>query len=147
VMFEMHATDKAKRDTDAGMTDETTTDANRTTTSDGGFFGSIFGGDNTTNEQVSTNVSSAYSSTKETSSAELDAKAKLAGSVLVRFKSETFPLERIATLTEVASVQNKSQRGSLAAQPAAAQPAAPAPAPVPVAPPAANAAPRPGGGP
>ena len=61
-------------------------------------------------ESVSTTVSSAYSAEQEKSTAELEAKAKLSGSVTVKFKSETFPLERLASSDELGAVQRKSSR-------------------------------------
>jgi hypothetical protein len=55
-------------------------------------------------------VASASSGLEEKSEAHMDAKAKLTGFVQVKFKSETFPLEKLASATELAAVQENSKR-------------------------------------
>ncbi len=102
VLFDMKAKDKAQRDAFASTSDVTA----HSTSDDGGFFGAIFGG----SSSVDTSVSSAYSEQRDRSASEVEAKAKLAGSVTVKFKSETFPLERLASSTELGAVQEKSAR-------------------------------------
>jgi hypothetical protein len=99
VMFDMKSKDTALRTTQAS-----TYDSNSevdTSTSGGGWFS------DSGSSQVTTSVSSAYSAEQEKSTADLDVKAKLAGSVLVRFKSETFPIERLATGEQLGKVQSK----------------------------------------
>jgi hypothetical protein len=100
VLFDVKAHDTAQRDTSAGVSDETTSS---TTTESGGWFS-----DDTT--KVDTSVSSAYSEVRDKSTADVEAKAKLSGSVTVKFKSETFPLERFASQVEMGSLQEKSTR-------------------------------------
>lgn len=84
--------------------------------------------------------------------ASLSARASLAGQVEVNFKSETFPLEKMADSFQIGAIQNASQPKSAAAAayaaPAApgapaAPPAAAAPAPVAAPPPAAPAPAKP----
>jgi hypothetical protein len=100
VLFDVKAHDTARRESYANVSDETTSS---TTTESGGWFS-----DDTT--KVDTSVSSAYSETRDTSTADLDAKAKLSGSVTVKFKSETFPLERFASQVELGALQEKGTR-------------------------------------
>lgn len=59
---------------------------------------------------VNTRVTSATSGLEDKSEAHMDAKAKMTGFVQVKFKSETFPLERLASPTELAAVQETSKR-------------------------------------
>jgi hypothetical protein len=100
VLFDVKAHDTARRDTFANVSDQT---IDSTTTESGGWFS-----DDTTT--VNTTVSSAYSETRDQSTADVEAKAKLSGSVTVKFKSETFPLERFASQVEMGSLQDKSAR-------------------------------------
>jgi len=98
VLFDMKAKDTGQRSTSAAVSDQKTSSQS----SGGGWFSD--------DESVSTTVSSAYSAEQEKSTAELEAKAKLSGSVTVKFKSETFPLERLASSDELGAVQRKSSR-------------------------------------
>jgi hypothetical protein len=100
VLFDVKAHDTAQRDTSAGTSDENTSSSS---TQSGGWFS-----DDTT--KVDTSVSSAYSEVRDKSTADVEAKAKLSGSVTVKFKSETFPLERFASQVEMGSLQEKSAR-------------------------------------
>jgi hypothetical protein len=80
-------------------------------------------------------VMTAMSTAQETSDAALQTKASLAGLVDVNFKSDYFPLEKMADSFQIAQIQNASKPGKGAAPAAAAAPAAtpppatPAPAP------------------
>jgi hypothetical protein len=98
VLFDVKARDTAERETQASTSDTTSHESR----SGGGWWDS--------GETVDTSVSSAYSEEKEKSTADLDARAKLSGSVTVRFKSETFPLEKMATSGEIGAIQGKSAR-------------------------------------
>jgi hypothetical protein len=100
VLFDMKAKDRAARQTFASTSDDTT--GSTSTSSGGGLWSS--GGD----QDVTTSVSSAYSQEAAQSQSELDLKAKLSGSVTVKFKSETFPLERMASAEELGAVQSKA---------------------------------------
>jgi hypothetical protein len=102
VLFDMKAKDTAQRTTQAAVSDSRT----RTESTDAGIGGWFSGGD----ETVTTTVSSAYSAEQEKSESMLETKAKLSGSVTVKFKSETFPLERLASADERGAVQQKSAR-------------------------------------
>jgi hypothetical protein len=73
------------------------------------------------------------SATQASTDAALQTKASLAGAVEVNFKSETFPLEKMADSFQIGMIQNASKPK---AAPAAAAPAA-APAPASTTPPKA----------
>jgi hypothetical protein len=84
-------------------------------------------------------VSLLVSSTSGTSAANITAEANLTGEVQLRFKSETFPLEKMMNSDQLFKL-NQAQSGArgvpAAPAPAAAStPLAPAPAPVPAQPP------------
>jgi hypothetical protein len=89
VMFDVRSKDTVTRDRFASTNDSR---ARTNTYSDGGGWF-----DDSESSQTETRVSSAYSDEKEHSASELTAKAQLSGSVTVKFKSETFPLERFAS--------------------------------------------------
>lgn len=99
VMFDVKSHDDASRGSQASTYDTSA----MTRAEGGGWFDDA--------SQVETKVSSAWSEESEKSSSTLDAKAKLSGSVTVRFRSETFPLERLASGDEIGAVQEKGNRG------------------------------------
>jgi hypothetical protein len=103
VMFDVKAHDEAARRSQASTYDS----AAMTREEGGGWFDDA--------HQVETKVSSAWSEEAEKSSSTLDAKAKLSGSVTVRFRSETFPLERLASGDELGALQEKGNRGGASA--------------------------------
>jgi len=59
---------------------------------------------------VNTRVSTSGSNVQDDSESKAEAKAKMTGFVEVKFKSETFPLERMASQVEVQQMQEKSAR-------------------------------------
>ena len=60
--------------------------------------------------RVFTRVSTEHATSAANSASSLDAKANLSGAVTVKFKSETFPLERMASPMELASLNQKAAR-------------------------------------
>ncbi len=102
VLFDMKSKDTAQRTTRAATSD-TKSDRH---TAGGGWGTDIFGDDS----EVQTTVSSAYSSEDNKSESSLQTKANLSGSVLVKFKSETFPLEKLASSDERGAIQQKSTK-------------------------------------
>lgn len=98
VLFDMKAKDTAQRGTQASTYDSYSQRAQ----SGGGWFSS--------DETVTTTVSTAYSAEQEKSESALDMRARLSGNVSIKFKSETFPLERLASADERGAVQQKSTR-------------------------------------
>jgi len=102
VLFDMKARDTAQRATQASVYDSST----RREETDSGIGGWFSGGDDT----VTTTVSTAYSAEQEKSESALDVRAKLSGNVTIKFKSETFPLERLASADERGAIQQKGSR-------------------------------------
>jgi hypothetical protein len=116
-----------------------------TTSSGGGFWGSIFGGTDTNTQDNwyrghydSDNAQFAVSTvSSDSSSAKLDLHTKLTGKVHVNFKSDYFPMERMLDVMSL----NVAKEKLMSPEPAAAKPATTAPAappapaiPVPTAP-------------
>ncbi len=84
--------------------------------SDGGLFGSIFGGDSSSSgkywykgqyddESVNLTVSTARS---EDSQGKIDMHVKLAGKVNVNFKSDYFPMERMVDVMQLQAIREKA---------------------------------------
>jgi hypothetical protein len=74
------------------------------------FWGTDGSGSGSSSSAVNTRISTATANTEDKSDASLEAKAKMTGFVHVKFKSETFPLERLANQTELAAVQERAAR-------------------------------------
>jgi hypothetical protein len=74
-------------------------------------------------------VMTAMSTAQETSESALQTKASLAGLVDINFKSDYFPLEKMADSFQIAQIQNASAPGKGAAPAATPPPATAAPAP------------------
>jgi hypothetical protein len=74
------------------------------------FWGTSGSGSGQSSSAVNTRVSTAHAQANDTSDARIESKAKLTGFVQVKFKSETFPLEKLASPNEMAAVQDRSQR-------------------------------------
>jgi len=79
---------------------------------DRSFWGTEGSGSGSNRNRSATNVrvASATSGLSEKSDAYMDSKAKLTGFVHVKFKSETFPLEKMASQVEFDAVQSNSKR-------------------------------------
>jgi hypothetical protein len=101
VLFDTTSKDRVNRQNQAATSD-THTDL-RTNTSGGGWF------DDSASSEVQTRVSTAHAEQKEQSSSELEARAKLTGSVTVKFRSETFPLEKFASSEQLGFVTEKGR--------------------------------------
>ncbi|MBX3160379.1 MAG: hypothetical protein KF773_30725 [Deltaproteobacteria bacterium] len=99
VLFDVRSKDTVTRDRFASTSDGRV--RTESASQGGGWF------DDEESAQTETRVSSAYSDEKEHSQSELEAKAKLSGSVTVKFKSETFPLERFASSDMLGFVHQK----------------------------------------
>lgn len=100
VVIDVKTSDKSKAKATASMLD----DANVTSQTRAGWFSRT-----ATQTAHKTLVTSA---SDETSESKAEAKAKLSGSVRVKFKSETFPLERVASQTELDAVNSHSKPAS-----------------------------------
>jgi hypothetical protein len=101
VLFEVSSKDTSNRTSAASM-DDTQTHADSKSSS------SFWGTDSSASSN--TRVSTASASDQSTSESKLESHAKLTGYVQVKFKSETFPLEKLATGDQLSAVQGKSEK-------------------------------------
>lgn len=128
VMFDFRASDQAQRHARASLFDS---DASRNTNVSGGGFVMPWGGAATVNTNEQSHITTVQSSVDETSESKAELKAKLTGEVRVNFKSDYFPMEKLASPGMIASIQgnatpfdpNPPRPGAPAAAPAAAAPA------------------------
>ena len=102
VVFDMKASDTASRTNRASMFD--TQESLRKSGNKGGWFSSSY------SENQDTHKTVVSSSTSDESESKANIKANLTGEVRVNFKSETFPLEKMASMTELASVNQRAQK-------------------------------------
>lgn len=113
VVFDVQGRENASTNDTAGSTDtQTHADASHQYEYQAkrSFWGTERSGAGSSSSDVNTRVSSATANTENKSDAHLEAKAKLTGSVTVKFKSETFPLEKLANATELSAVQERAGR-------------------------------------
>lgn len=105
VVFDFRASDTATRSAAASLRD-TKSSMNRNTTVAG--FGGPWGGAATRNENVQTHMTTVSSSVDEDSESKQEMKAKLTGEVRVNFKSDYFPMEKLASPGMIAAIQGNS---------------------------------------
>ncbi len=113
VSFEVSAMETAHSDAQASSDDTQThadSESQYSYQRNRSFWGTSGSGSGQSSSDVNTRVSTAHAQSNDTSDARLESKAKLTGYVQVKFKSETFPLEKLASTTEMAAVQERSQR-------------------------------------
>jgi hypothetical protein len=126
VLFELKANDSAQRRARAALSD-TQSSYNKNVSAAGAHFGWGAAGSVNVNEQK--HVTAVSSSVDETSESKAELKAKLSGEVRVNFKSDYFPMEKLATPGMIASIQGNATPFNPNAPPPAARPgASPAPA-------------------
>jgi hypothetical protein len=106
VLFDVQSTDTADRTNNASTFDDRTH-------RDAQHSSSFWGTDSSSN--VNTQVSTANADEHEASTSKVEMHTKLSGSVLVKFKSDVFPLEKFATGDQMGALQTKS--GSSSGQP------------------------------
>jgi hypothetical protein len=116
VVFDFRASDTAKRTAGASLYDRDTS-YNRNTTVAGAHFG--WGGAASANTNVQTHMTTVASSVNEESESKQDMKAKLTGEVRVNFKSDYFPMEKLASPAMIAAIQGNSTPVDPNAAPAA----------------------------
>lgn len=105
VVFNFRASDDARREAKASLYDRDTS-YNRNTTVAGAHFG--WGGAATANTNVQTHMTTVQSSVDENSASSQEMKAKLTGEVRVNFKSDYFPMEKLASPGMIASIQGNA---------------------------------------
>ncbi len=124
VVFDFRASDTAKREAQASLYDRDSS-YNKNTTVAGAHFG--WGGAATANTNVQSHMTTVGSSVAEDSESKQDIKAKLTGEVRVNFKSDYFPMEKLASPGMIASIQGNAT--PFDPNPPAPPASAPAPAP------------------
>ena len=105
VVFNFRASDDAKRDASASLYDRDSS-YNKNTSVAGAHFG--WGGAASANTNVQSHMTTVSSSVDETSSSSQEMKAKLTGEVRVNFKSDYFPMEKLASPGMIASIQGNA---------------------------------------
>ena len=105
VVFELKASDQAQRQARASLYDSQAS-MNRNTSAAGASFGWGAAGSVNVNEQR--HVTTVASAVDETSELKAEVKAKLSGEVRVNFKSDYFPMEKMATPGMIAAIQGNS---------------------------------------
>ena len=102
VVFDVKASDTANRRATASMYDQKDSEA-RQSDSGGWFSGE-------SSENVETHKTVVSSAVDDTSESKASLKANLTGEVRVNFKSETFPLEQMASAVQVQSVNERARK-------------------------------------
>jgi hypothetical protein len=128
VVFDLKASDQAQRQARASLYDSQSS-MNRNTTAAGVNFG--WGAAASVNVNEQRHVTTVASAVDETSESKAEVKAKLSGEVRVNFKSDYFPMEKLASPGMIAAIQGNSMPVDPNVTPSArsaAKAAAPAPA-------------------
>jgi hypothetical protein len=119
VVFDMRASDVARRQASASMYDKYQL-SNTTSVSAkyGGWFTPVSANVNSTTSYD--HVATVESSVNESSESKAELKAKLSGEVRVNFKSDYFPMEKLANPQMIAAIQGNAKPVETPAPPAAA---------------------------
>lgn len=107
VVFDMRASDKAKRDYAASMADRSAQKASHTSTVGYGSWFSPVSAE-MTNTASTEHVATVGSAVDETSESKAEVKAKLSGEVRINFKSDYLPMEKMATPGMMSVIQGNS---------------------------------------
>ncbi len=107
VVFDMRASDKAKRDYRASMNDRSSQSIKNTTKLGYGSWFSPVSAE-MTNEAAMDHVATVGSAVDETSESKAEVKAKLSGEVRVNFKSDYLPMDKMATPGMMSVIQGNS---------------------------------------
>ncbi|KQR13077.1 MULTISPECIES: hypothetical protein [Xanthomonas] len=121
VVFDFRASDSAQRTAGASLYD-TQSSYNRRKSGAGINLG--WGAAGTVNTNVQRHMTTVQSSVNEESSSDQEMKAKLTGEVRVNFKSDYFPMEKLASPGMIASIQGNATPFNPNPPPAAGRPAA-----------------------
>jgi len=116
VVFDFRASDTAQRAAGASLYDRDSS-YNKNTTVAGAHFG--WGGADSANTNVQSHMTTVSSSVNEESESKQEMKAKLTGEVRVNFKSDYFPMEKLASPAMIAAIQGNSTPVDPNAPPAA----------------------------
>jgi hypothetical protein len=107
VVFDLRASDVAKRRARASMTDQQTNKASTHMEANYGMWFSPIHA-SMESEASTEHVATVESSVDETSESKAEVKAKLTGEVRVNFKSDYFPMEKLATPQMIAAIQGNA---------------------------------------
>jgi hypothetical protein len=105
VVFDLKASDQAKREARASLYDSSSS-YNRNASVAGANFGWAAAASSNVNEQR--HITAVSSSVDETSESKAEIKSKLTGEVRVNFKSDYFPMDKLATPSMIAAIQGNS---------------------------------------
>lgn len=105
VVFDFRASDQAERSAAASLYDRQSS-YNRNRSVAGAHFG--WGGAASANTNIQRHVTTVSSSVAEDSESEQEMKARLTGDVRVNFKSDYFPMEKLASPAMIAAIQGNS---------------------------------------
>jgi hypothetical protein len=105
VVFNFRASDEAMRGARASLYDS---QSSRNVNVTGGGFAMPWGGAATVNRNEQRHVTTVSSSVDEDSASSQEMKAKLSGEVRVNFKSDYFPMEKLASPGMIASIQGNA---------------------------------------
>jgi hypothetical protein len=107
VIFDIRASDTAARTARASMLDQQhDTTATTASVSSGAWFSPISAGFSTTS--TSDHMATVQSAVEDTSTSAVEAKANLTGEVKVNFKSDYFPMDKMASPQMIAAIQGRS---------------------------------------
>jgi hypothetical protein len=108
VVFSMRASDVAKREATASMYDRRNEYTKSSTSAEyGGWMSPV--DVSYTNESGSNHVATVSSSVDDTSESKAEVKAQLTGEVKVNFKSDYFPMDKLANPQMIAAIQGNAQ--------------------------------------
>ncbi len=105
VVFDFRASDTAKRDAGASLYDRQSS-YNRNDSAAGAHFG--WGAAGSANTNIQSHMTTVGSAVNEESESKQEMKAKLSGEVRVNFKSDYFPMEKLASPGMIAAIQGNS---------------------------------------
>ncbi len=105
VVFDMRASDQAQRHARASLYDR---DSSKNTNVTGGGFVAPWGGAASMNINEQSHVTTVSSSVDENSESKAEVKAKLSGEVRVNFKSDYFPMDKLASPRMIAAIQGNA---------------------------------------
>jgi hypothetical protein len=105
VVFDFRASDTAQRSAGASLYDRESS-YNRNDSAAGAHFG--WGAAGSSNTNIQSHMTTVSSSVSEDSESKQEMKAKLTGEVRVNFKSDYFPMEKLASPGMIAAIQGNS---------------------------------------
>jgi hypothetical protein len=110
VLFDMRASDTARRGARASFYDQQhDTSKSSAGTAAAGWFSPVAFAAEASTESTTDHVATVESAVDETSEAKAEVKAKLSGEVRVNFKSDYFPLDKLASAQTMGTLQDRAK--------------------------------------